>query len=297
MNYITEINAFYDTIERKPLSASAVTLWHALMHINNKANWADTFTVAAIVLQFKTGLSASSFKRARTELSDKGYITHEPRSRNQSPIYQMMRLSSHTKKETDPPSQHSKETAPNHQIDQDSDQDKNHIKDQSLGHLTDHQPDPLIKQDQTKPNQTKQNNNNQPEPTDAIIFHQQNFGIASPFVSESILKWTNDLPEELVIHAMERALEQGKAHWGYAKGILKAWHKKGIQTVNDAKADATRYRNQKQSTKSHTSQEVIPDWFTEQAQEPKPPTKVKTYTPQEEKTILEETQAMIESFI
>lgn len=32
---------------------------------------------------------------------------------------------------------------------------------------------------------------------------------------------------------------------GYAKGILKTWHKKGIQTVADTKVDATRYRNPK----------------------------------------------------
>lgn len=47
MNYIKEINAFYDCLERHLLSASAVTLWHALMHINNKAMWIESFTVAA----------------------------------------------------------------------------------------------------------------------------------------------------------------------------------------------------------------------------------------------------------
>ena len=53
MNYIKEINAFYDHMECNPLSASAVTLWHTLMHINNKARWAETFTVAAPVIRMK----------------------------------------------------------------------------------------------------------------------------------------------------------------------------------------------------------------------------------------------------
>ena len=36
MNYIKEINALYDRQEQKPLSGAAVTLWYALMHINNR---------------------------------------------------------------------------------------------------------------------------------------------------------------------------------------------------------------------------------------------------------------------
>ncbi|WP_156914188.1 hypothetical protein [Paucisalibacillus globulus] len=45
MNYIKEINAFYDLMELEPLSASAVNLWHTLLHINNKARWMMEFTV------------------------------------------------------------------------------------------------------------------------------------------------------------------------------------------------------------------------------------------------------------
>ncbi|MEI3598650.1 MULTISPECIES: hypothetical protein [unclassified Oceanobacillus] len=36
MNYIKEINAFYDHQEREPLLGSAVALWYTLMHMNNK---------------------------------------------------------------------------------------------------------------------------------------------------------------------------------------------------------------------------------------------------------------------
>ncbi|WP_269410329.1 DnaD domain-containing protein [Lentibacillus daqui] len=93
MNYIKEINAFYDRLEREPLSASAINLWYTLMHINNKAMWAETFTASATVLRFKSGLKESSFKRARAELKEKGYIDYVSRPRNQAPVYRMVSLS------------------------------------------------------------------------------------------------------------------------------------------------------------------------------------------------------------
>ena len=82
----------FDYIERNPLSASAVTLWHALMHINNKARWLESFTVAALVLRLKSGLMNSSFKRARTELKEKDYIDYESRGNGQAPVYRMVGL-------------------------------------------------------------------------------------------------------------------------------------------------------------------------------------------------------------
>lgn len=47
MNYIREINAFYDRMEQEPLSGSAVSLWHTLLHINNKAHqeWSSRWQV------------------------------------------------------------------------------------------------------------------------------------------------------------------------------------------------------------------------------------------------------------
>ena len=37
MNYIAEINQFYDRLETNPLSSNAIALWHALMATANKA--------------------------------------------------------------------------------------------------------------------------------------------------------------------------------------------------------------------------------------------------------------------
>jgi len=87
MRYISEINTFYDWLELNELSTSAVALWYALMHINNKAAWVETFTVAESVLSIKTGLSGRGVRNARNELKQKGRIDFRSRVGGKAPIY------------------------------------------------------------------------------------------------------------------------------------------------------------------------------------------------------------------
>jgi hypothetical protein len=56
MDYEKEIHAFYDWLETNSIPPSAIVLWHALMHISNKAAWATEFAVVKSLLEAKTGL-------------------------------------------------------------------------------------------------------------------------------------------------------------------------------------------------------------------------------------------------
>jgi hypothetical protein len=93
MNYLLEMKAFYDRLEVKPLSSSAIALWYALMHINNKTGWTEEFSVPVTVLSLKSGLSDRSLSNARNELKTKGYIDFKSRSGNRSAVYRINRLS------------------------------------------------------------------------------------------------------------------------------------------------------------------------------------------------------------
>lgn len=86
MNYFYEIKSFYDRLELNPAPASAIALWHAIAYIANKVDKSE-FTVASSTLMLKSGLSESSFKRARNYLSQNGYITWKSRPGNQSAVY------------------------------------------------------------------------------------------------------------------------------------------------------------------------------------------------------------------
>lgn len=122
------------------------------------------------------------------------------------------------------------------------------------------------------PNKTKQQET--AAATDVFVFYQENFGTISPFVTDAIPNWVNDVGEEFVLDAMKRALECGKSNWGYVKGILQAWAKKGISSVADARAEDVAFR---QGQTDHVHQpryavgkkEVVPDWFWEQKRQEK----------------------------
>ncbi|MDF2578376.1 MAG: hypothetical protein K0S74_1860 [Chlamydiales bacterium] len=87
MNYIKEINFFYDWLETNTISDSAIALWHALMHINNKAGWIPEFSVAISTLEAKTGLKKDAILRARNRLQQMERIGFRSRAGQQSAIY------------------------------------------------------------------------------------------------------------------------------------------------------------------------------------------------------------------
>lgn len=93
MNYIKEINAFYNEIEVTPLSASAIALWHALLHICNRTGWKREFSVPVGTLSLKSGLSERSVSNARNELKTKGFIDFKSRGGNRAAVYQLVGLS------------------------------------------------------------------------------------------------------------------------------------------------------------------------------------------------------------
>lgn len=74
----------------------------------------------------------------------------------------------------------------------------------------------------------KQNNNE-----DAVAFYQENFGVISPFLVQSIETWEEDMSPEAVIEAMKRALAQNKRTWSYIEAILKNWNSQNLKTIND----------------------------------------------------------------
>lgn len=90
MNYVKEMNAFYDWLETNTVSTSAIALWHALMHINNKAGWTAEFAVAVSVLEVKSGLKRSTINTARQRLQQLGRIDFRSRNGQQSAIYRII---------------------------------------------------------------------------------------------------------------------------------------------------------------------------------------------------------------
>ncbi len=76
MDLFKQINAFYSRVDYNPVSANAISLWFALVHIANKTGWLEYFTVANKTLEAKSSLSISSLQRARNELIRRNLLVY-----------------------------------------------------------------------------------------------------------------------------------------------------------------------------------------------------------------------------
>lgn len=258
MNYIKLINAFYDRLETNSLSSSAIALWHALVHICNKAGWLSEFSVAVSVLCVKTGLSERTVTNARNELKTKGYIDFKSRKGNKSAVYSLIDLSESNS------CNFSTETSLSAiNADSTSESVSCNVSESVSGN-----PSALYKQNKTKQNKTnKEEEEGQPGRENVFQFFESNgFGIIGGYIAEKITKWCDDLSDDLVLFAMQLAVEKGVTNLSYVESILRNWVNKKIYTVKDAKAFIEQYkksRNAKKGEFKPIRKELLPDWFDE----------------------------------
>lgn len=78
-----------------------------------------------------------------------------------------------------------------------------------------------------------------------ISFYEQNFGFITPFIADGIHAWIDDLNAELVVKAMQIALEKNTRNMNYVNTILRDWHLKGLKTVADVEAADKAFRAQR----------------------------------------------------
>ncbi len=267
MNYIKELNAFYDWLETNSLSTSEIVLWHALMHINNKSGWAEEFAVATSVLCVKTGLADRTIRDARNKLKQKGRIDFKSRKGNQSAIYKMISLVevmpetiAGNKNREDKKDGLSEIDADNHA--------GNHA-DKCAGsnagnHATLY-----------KLNETKQNDINTSSTTEQKnIFDEEFKELAQLYqkcgfdVNGLTPDWLLDLKERFgfdwVKNAILEAEKRGKRTKKYVEGILQNWKASGgmklstdqDKTQNTVQAKKTKFHNFKQRSDKYSADEL-----------------------------------------
>lgn len=74
MNYLKQVNTFFELLLTNPLSANAQCLYFNLLNINNRCNWSEEFTTANSTLMGFTNLNKQALYRARNELVQKKLI-------------------------------------------------------------------------------------------------------------------------------------------------------------------------------------------------------------------------------
>ncbi|WP_222618006.1 DnaD domain protein [Sporosarcina sp. resist] len=208
MNYIKLLNSFYDRLETNSLSTSAIALWHAIVHVNNKAGWPEEFTVAVSVLCIKTGLSERTVNNARNDLKINGLIDFRSRKGNKSAVYKVIDLSATiTYKLSDKDSLSA--------IDADSPSDN--ASDKRSDNLSDNA-SALLKE--TKLNEIKQGDDNHLPMNPFMFFEQEGFGTLSSFIGQQLGDLIDDFGEVKVMKAMKETRMNGSNSLNYTKKIL-----------------------------------------------------------------------------
>ncbi|HDR6268874.1 TPA: DnaD domain protein [Bacillus cereus] len=74
---------------------------------------------------------------------------------------------------------------------------------------------------------------------------------------------------ELVIHAVNKAIDENVPKWRYIRSILSSWEKEKVKTLNDVATLDTRFemskKNNKRTGKGYSKRtEVVPDWLHKQ---------------------------------
>jgi len=78
MDFLRQLDAFYGRMEyREPLTSSAIALYSALLQVDRKLGWRETFTASNKTLEVLSGLSGMSLHRAKNELARNGLLIYK----------------------------------------------------------------------------------------------------------------------------------------------------------------------------------------------------------------------------
>jgi len=244
MNYIYEINSFFDWIETNPISTAAMNLWHTLMNINNKCGWKKEFSVSRTFIEAKTGLKKDAYYAARKLLQEKGRIGFKEQG-SQATIFWIIPFAEEKKNQSEIATTSISESptdipTPSKKISQTiiPTSDENPTSSQTENSTTNQTKTPTKSANILKQNNTKQMNDD--EYIKVKDCYEQIFGMITPFIMEELSKWIEDLSSEIVIEALHRTAEKNKP-WAYARKILKNWCKQNVRTLQDVQAIDDKY--------------------------------------------------------
>ncbi len=93
MDYIKQMRGFRERRKNYPISAGAIALYLVLFEYANDFRFPESFSVSALYLRASAELGEGTFKRAREELINGGYIHYRPGQGRQHGQYHLVDFS------------------------------------------------------------------------------------------------------------------------------------------------------------------------------------------------------------
>lgn len=92
---------------------------------------------------------------------------------------------------------------------------------------------------------------------DIIDFYNDNIGLITPYGLEVLSDYAKEMSSDVIVYAMQKAVEANIRTIQYIKGTLNNWQKAGVKTLIQAKEENEKFKNNKNSTKEETEEEAI----------------------------------------
>lgn len=255
MDYIKQILAFDDYLMyNQGLSSGQIALWRALMSINNKTRWSEWFTASNQTLETLAGLSRQGINKNRNVLKQLGLIDFQTNGRKAT-SYHICKL--YTSDSVQGSLQEDVRKLSTSNSLQESVQDSLQSSSETVAEKCTTQlrnSSTLYKHKQNiNINETNINNNNKGSAIRSI-WENNGFGLMSPKTMTDFDYWISDFEKigatqenavELIIKAIEIAIDANARNYNYINAILKDWEQKGFKSVKEQEAA----KNQKKTLK------------------------------------------------
>ena len=93
-----------------------------------------------------------------------------------------------------------------------------------------------------------------------IDFYNNNIGFITPFGMQILTAYAEKMSKDLIILAMQKAVEADKRTIQYIKGILNNWSKKGITTVIEAQKEDEEFKKNSQKSNEKNKKNAYKDY-------------------------------------
>lgn len=89
---------------------------------------------------------------------------------------------------------------------------------------------------------------------EVIKFYEQNIGPITPYSLDILSDFLSEMHADVIIYAMQKAVESNARNIAYIKSILNNWSKKGIKTLIEAQDETRKFREK--DKKEETEEEA-----------------------------------------